>query len=258
MSSPEFITAPNGNRLAYHHSMPSKPQSAYGVIFLPGFMSDMEGTKAVYLEAFCQNEGIEYTRFDYQGHGVSDGEFTDGTIGSWADDAVQIIDEVTQLPQILIGSSMGGWIMLLAALKRPEKVHALLGIAAAPDFTEDLMWEEMTEEQQRQVMEEGITHIPTIYEGEESSFPITKALIEDGRKNLLLRDTINLDMPVRLIHGLKDEDVPVNVAGQLVHQLKSEDVQLTTVKNGEHRLSEPEELALLKRTVLGLAKPENQ
>lgn len=210
-------------------------------------MSDMTGTKATHFEEHCVRQGLAYTRFDYSGHGQSSGKFADGTIGQWADDAIAILDEIATGPQILVGSSMGGWIMLLTALARPERIKGLVGIAAAPDFTEDLMWAGFTKDQQKDILEKGALIEPTEYG--DDPYTITRALIEDGRKRLLLRNTVNLTCPVRLIQGMEDSDVPWNTAIRLCEKLASNDVEIDLIKTGDHRLSKPEELAVITRHI---------
>jgi pimeloyl-ACP methyl ester carboxylesterase len=219
------------------------------VVFLPGFRSDMNGDKATALAAFCAARGQAMLRLDYSGHGASGGRFEDGTIGRWTEDALAIIDRLSDGPLVLVGSSMGGWIALLAALARPERVAALIGIAAAPDFTEALMWEAMTFEERATLMRDGVLHAPSQY-GE--PYPITRGLIEDGRTHLLLNDPIALDCPVRLLHGQQDPDVPWEMALRIAEQITGKDVQVTLVKDGDHRLSRPQDLALLCRTVTQL------
>jgi pimeloyl-ACP methyl ester carboxylesterase len=216
------------------------------VVFLPGFRSDMTGDKATALAAFCGERRQAMLRFDYSGHGASGGRFEDGTIGRWTDDALAMIDRLTEGPLVLIGSSMGGWIALLAAIARPERIAALIGIAAAPDFTELLMWQAMTAEQRARLMSDGVLARPSQY-GE--PYPITRALIEDGRNRLLLNAPIALDCPVRLLHGQDDPDVPWDMALRLAERLTSRDVQVVLVKDGDHRLSRPRDLALLRRTL---------
>ena len=218
-------------------------------MFLPGFRSDMTGDKATALAAFCAERGQAMLRFDYSGHGASGGRFEDGTIGRWTDDALAVIDRLTEGPLILVGSSMGGWIALLAALARPDRVAALIGIAAAPDFTEALMWQAMTVEQRATLMRDGVMHRPSQY-GE--PYPITRALIEDGRTQLLLNAPIALDCPVRLLHGQDDPDVPWELALRIAERVTGPDVQVILVKDGDHRLSRPQDLALLRRTLAPL------
>ena len=218
-------------------------------VFLPGFKSDMTGTKAMLTEAFCAEHGIACLRLDYSGHGASGGAFTDGTIGRWTDDVLVLIDQLTEGPLILVGSSMGGWIALLAALARPERVTGLIGIAAAPDFTEELMWSAMMPDERAHLERDGVLHIPSQY-GDPT--PVTAALIADGRTRLLLDRPIPLRCPVRLLHGQRDPDVPWQTALRLAERLQSDDVQATLIKDGDHRLSRPSDLALLRRALGGL------
>ena len=210
----------------------------------------MTGTKATALEAACRSSGRQYTRFDYSGHGQSEGAFTDGTIGSWAADAAAILDGVTDGPQIVVGSSMGGWIMLLLARARPERVAGLVGIAPAPDFVLR-MWEEFPEEVRETLRQKGIYLRPSEYS--EDPYAITMALIEDGRKNLVLQAPMRLDCPVRILHGMQDADVPWRNSLDLVDRLQGDDIVLTYIKSGDHRLSEPADIARLVATVEELA-----
>jgi len=219
------------------------------IVFLPGYRSDMTGDKATALAAFCAEQGHAMLRFDYSGHGSSGGRFEDGTIGIWTADALTAIDRLTQGSLILVGSSMGGWIALLCALARQERAAALVGIAAAPDLTEVLMWQAMNFEQRARIMEHGIIHVPSGY-GE--PIPITRALIEDGRNHLVLSAPIPLHCPVRLLQGQADPDVPWEMALRIAEQVQSADVQVTLVKDGDHRLSRPQDLALLRRLIGGL------
>ncbi len=244
---PQFLDRPDGLKIAYHH-VPGKPSDVQapntpGVMFLGGFMSDMTGTKATHLEAHCVRQGVAYTRFDYSGHGQSSGKFADGTIGQWASDAIAILDEITTGPQILVGSSMGGWIMLLTALARKERVAGLVGIAAAPDFTEDLMWAQFSEDQKKAILEDGALIEPTEYG--DDPYTITRDLIEDGRNQLLLRKPIDLCCPVRLVQGMQDPDVPWQTAIRLTEALVSDDVRVDLIKTGDHRLSEPDQLDVI-------------
>lgn len=233
----------DGAEIAYNRIAGRSP----GVIFLPGFRSDMTGDKALALESYCLSRGHAFVRFDYTGHGGSSGAFTDGTIGDWAEDATFVLDQLTDGPQILVGSSMGGWVMLLAALARPNRVVGMLGIAAAPDFTEDLIWDTAPEAVRRALTDEGIYYEPSEYSDEPT--PITMKLIEDGRKRLLLRTAMPLTCPVRLIHGMRDPDVPWPTAQRIAEALASDDVEITYVKAGDHRLSEPHDLKRLTRTL---------
>ncbi len=237
------ITRDDGATIAYHHI----PGKSPGVMFLTGFKSDMTGGKALAMEAHCRALGLAFTRFDYFGHGESSGAFEDGTIGRWAEDAVTVLDQVTSGPQILVGSSMGGWIMLLAALARPDRIAGLLGIAAAPDFTRDLIPPTLTPDQLADLDKQGYCQIPNCYE-DQQPYVITKALLDEGDRHLLLGGAIALDVPVRLIHGIKDEDVPWKTALSIMERLKSDDVEVQFIKNGDHRLSEDHDLARLRRT----------
>jgi pimeloyl-ACP methyl ester carboxylesterase len=235
----------DGTRLAYTLI----PGTAPTLIFLPGFRSDMTGDKATHLARSCATWGQAMLRFDYSGHGASGGRFEDGDIGQWTADALRLIDALTQGPLVLVGSSMGGWIALLVALARPGRVAGLVGIAAAPDFTERLMWQAMSPRERERLMGEGVLHVPSQY-GE--PYPITRRLIEDGRRRLLLDAPIPLDCPVRLLHGQRDPDVPWETALRVAERLSGTDVQVTLVKDGDHRLSRPQDLALLERVLLPL------
>ena len=217
------------------------------VVFLGGFMSDMSGTKAAALDAWAAARGQGFLRLDYRGHGESDGEFEDGTIGAWKDDALAAIDALTTGPLVLIGSSMGGWIALLVALARPARVIALVGIAAAPDFTEDLIWQRMEEPVRMMLETEGVVYETS--DGGDRPLAITHALIEDGRKHLLLRGVIPVAVPVRLLHGQQDADVPWQRSLLLAEKLASPDIRVVLIKDGDHRLSRDEDLALLTATV---------
>jgi pimeloyl-ACP methyl ester carboxylesterase len=207
----------------------------------------MTGTKATALDAHCRAQGRAYLRFDYFGHGASSGDFRRGTIGRWADDALAAVDILTDGPLVLVGSSMGGWIMLLAALARPERIKALIGIAPAPDFTEDLMWPSFSPEVRAEIETKGEYARPSAYGPD--PYPITRRLIEDGRKRLVMRQAIRLDIPVRILQGMRDPDVPWRHALKLIEALNSKDVVLHLIKDGDHRLSEPADIARLLRTV---------
>lgn len=247
VAQPDFLTREDGSTIAYHRSSGKTP----GVVFLTGFKSDMNGSKALALESFCQQRGQAFLKFDYTGHGQSSGDFLDGSIGQWADDAVCALDHLTEGPQILVGSSMGGWLMLLVARQRPERVAGLLGIAAAPDFTEDLMWNTFSPDQQLALTSDGYVDLPNCYDDKEP-YRITQRLIEDGRQQCLLGGNLDLKMPIRLIQGMKDEDVPWSTAARIMDKVSSDDVEVTYVKSGDHRLSEPGDLARLERTLSGL------
>ncbi|MDA0996841.1 MAG: alpha/beta hydrolase, partial [Proteobacteria bacterium] len=202
-------------------------------------------------ENYCLSAGLAFTRFDYFGHGESSGAFKDGSIGRWADDAVRVLDEIATGPQILVGSSMGGWIMLLVALRRPARIAGLLGIAAAPDFTEDLIPPALSKQQRLDLQGKGFCEIPNCYDDQEP-YLIRATLLTEGRNHILLRGEIAIEAPVRLIHGMQDPDVPWQTALKLAERLRATDVEVQLVKDGEHRLSRPTDLERLTRTLDGL------
>lgn len=231
-----------GDRLAYAKLAGAQP----GVVFLPGFRSDMQGSKALALREHCAATGRALLRFDYSGHGASEGRFEDGTIGQWAADAIAALDALTEGPQVLVGSSMGGWIALLMARARPARVAGLIGIAPAPDFTETLMWPAFTEAQRAEIMQRGVLHLPSEY-GDPT--PITRALIEDGKRQNVLGAPIPIGGPVRILQGMRDPDVPWRHALRVVDAIAGDDVRLHLIKDGDHRLSRPEDLRLLTQTL---------
>ncbi len=239
------MTDARGGTIAYHRLAGKQP----GVIFLTGFMSDMTGSKALALEAACRAEGRAFVRFDFSGHGASSGEFADGTIGRWCEDAIGIVDKQSEGPQILVGSSMGGWIMLLAALARPQRVAGLIGIAAAPDFTAGLWEKVLSDAQKDEITREGHILLPNDYE---APYLVTRQLIEDGRTHALLGGPIPIRCPVHLLHGQKDTSVPWQTALELQEKLESSAVEVTLIKSGDHRLSEEEDLVRLQRVLAGL------
>lgn len=248
--NPDYLPIDNG-QLAYHH-IPAHPDKADqpGILFCGGFKSDMTGSKAIYLQEFCQKQGLSFTRFDYQGHGQSSGDFLDGSIGQWSQDACAILDSITKGKQIIIGSSMGGWVMLNLSVLRPERCAALVGIAAAPDFTEDLMWAKFPADVRQTLEKTGQFAQPSEYS--DDPYIITHHLITEGRNHLHLRDSIAFEGPIRLLHGMRDEDVPWQVSQKIVEQSVSKDVTLTLVKEGDHRLSEEADLARLGRVIADL------
>lgn len=247
-SAPETFRTEDGETIAYHRTAGQGP----GILFCGGFMSDMTGTKAMTLEAFARDRGQAFTRFDYRGHGQSSGAFADGTIGKWRDDALAVFDRLTDGPQIVVGSSMGGWIALLLAIARPERVAGLVGVAAAPDFTEDLMWAEFDEDVRQKLLTERVYHEPSEYS--EEPYTITMDLIEEGRNHLVMRGPIPIRAPVRLLHGMRDSSVPHRLSVLLAERLETDDVQVHLVKDGDHRLSTDRDLALLTRAVAELVE----
>ena len=242
----DFLETPQGRRIAYNRT----PGRAPGVVFLGGLVSDMTGTKAVHLEAWARAQGRAFLRFDYSGHGESSERFEDGCIGDWSADAREAIIALTEGPQVLVGSSMGGWISLLMARAIPERIAGIVGIAAAPDFTEDSMWADATEEQRMQLIHEGRFVVPSDYSDE--GYIVTRRMIEDGRTNLVLRDPLPLPFAVRLLHGTADTDVPVAVGLRLMEHASCADLRLILVKGADHRFSTPECLDLITDTIAAL------
>ena len=238
MPTTSFLSTPSGRRIAYHQTSGTGP----GIVFLGGFKSDMDGTKAVFLEDWCRSEGRAFLRFDYSGHGQSSEAFTDGAISDWAEDAYQAVTRLCDGPQVLIGSSMGGWIALLLA-RRVNSIAGMVTIAAAPDFTEDSMWASFDASQKTALEDLGRIELPSEY-GE--PYVITKRLIEDGRENLVLRAPLELPFPVRFLQGTDDVDVKMSVATRLLEHASGPDMRLVVLKGADHRFSEPDALQLIK------------
>jgi len=227
----------------------ARPGTAPGLVWLGGFNSDMKGTKAVALDAFAAAHGRACVRFDYSGHGESEGRFVDGTIGRWLEESLAVFDKFCGGPQVAIGSSMGGWMALLVARelkRRGTPLKGLVLIAPAPDFTEELMWKGFPDEVKRQIERDGVWLRPSEY-GE--PYPITRALIEDGRKHLILGGSIDVGCPVRILQGAQDPDVPWRHAFALTDRLPSDDVVLTMIQDGDHRLSRPQDIARILAAV---------
>jgi len=234
------LPGPEGAELAYRLTPGAGPTS----VFLGGFRSDMSGTKAGALAARALRVGRAFLRFDYTGHGASGGRFEEGTIGRWRDDALQVVDALTEGPLILVGSSMGGWIMLLVALARRERVRGLVGVAAAPDFTEELIWKRASPEEKAQLRRDGRLRVDSAYEPE--GYSLSARLIEEAREHLVLPGPIALECPTRLLHGLADDEVPWDLSLRLARGLESRDVELILFKGGDHRLSDLRSLARLE------------
>jgi pimeloyl-ACP methyl ester carboxylesterase len=239
----EYLTTPQGRRLAYNRSAGRGP----GIVFLGGFKSDMEGTKARALHDWAKGQGLAFLRFDYSGHGQSSGDFQDGCIGDWRDDARAALDALTEGPQILVGSSMGGWIALLLAREIPDRIAGLVGIAAAPDFT-TLTWnEELTEAQRDEVRRNGRT---TMESGDPANpYVFTAKLFEDGARQRVTDRPLALPFPTRLLQGTADADVLPQVATGLLAHASGPDIRLTLVKDADHRFSTPDCLDLIAATV---------
>jgi pimeloyl-ACP methyl ester carboxylesterase len=241
---PSFLERAEQPRLAYEHRAGRGPT----IVFLPGYASDMSGAKALAIDAWAAQHEHAFLRLDYSGCGASEGRFADGTLAMWRDDVLDALDRLTEGPLILVGSSMGGWLMLLASLARPARVAALVGVAAAPDFTD---WG-YDDDMRAMMAEDGLYLRATDYADE----PVVTMLDfwRSGQANLLLDSSIAVDLPVRLIHGFEDRDVPPSIAFRLGRALRSDDVQTILVKGGDHRLSRPEDLKLLIATISGLTE----
>lgn len=242
MTSIQQIDGPNGTLLAYAKTDGEGP----AIVFLSGYKSDMEGTKAVHLEAWAKAQGWAFLRFDYSGHGASGGVFEDGCIGNWARDAQAVIEATCDGPVVLVGSSMGGWIASLLT-QRMDRVVGFVGIAAAPDFTEDGFWAGFSEDERRQVMEEGRIALPSDYG---DPYIVTRRLIEDGRDHLVLRSPLPMPYPVRLVQGTEDTAVSRETALRLLDHIDSPDLRLTLVKGTDHRFSEPANLRHIEQAIL--------
>ena len=239
MIAARLHTLPDGRQIAYRHA----PGAGPALVFLPGYMSDMTGGKASAVFDWAVAQGRECLLMDYSGCGESDGQFADGTLARWHDEVVALVAALCGPCVVLIGSSMGGWLMLLAALAMPQRIHALVGIAAAPDFTD---WGYSAE--QKAALAAGQTVFEDNAYGPEPT-PIHPAFWADGEAQRLLDAAIALDCPVRLLHGQADADVPWQVSLRLAEALRSADVQVTLVKDGDHRLSRDQDIALLLRTI---------
>lgn len=240
---------PSARRIAVRSRRGQGP----GLVWLGGFNSDMQGSKALALDAFARDHSRAMVRFDYSGHGESGGDFTDGTIGRWLEESVAVFERFCDGPQVLIGSSMGGWIALLLAReikKRPGKASlaGLVLIAPAPDFTEELMWKNFPPAVKKEIETKGVWMRPSEY-GDGSPYPITRNLIEEGRNHLVLGSAIDLGCPVRILQGAKDPDVPWQHAFALTHRLPADDVVLTMIQDGDHRLSRPQDIARILAAV---------
>lgn len=238
-------------QIAMRQSMPALEAPGPSLFWLSGFNSSMDGTKASAIARWAETAGHAFTRFDYSGHGLSGGRLADGTIGKWLHEAETVFSR-TRGPQVLIGSSMGGWIAALLA-QRPAaqgRVAGLVLIAPAIDMSEKLMWQSFSDEMRQQILRHGVYLRASAYG--DGPYPITRALIEEGRKHLFGNAPIALSMPVRIVHGMDDPDVPWSMSLDLVQQLEGEDVQLTLVKDGDHRLSRPQDLRLLTEMLAGL------
>lgn len=245
---PRRLTRADGTTIAYHVVEGRLPT----VIFFGGFGSDMTGTKATALDAWARRAGQSYVRFDYSGHGQSGGAFTDGTIGLWLDDALAVIDAAARGKIVLIGSSMGGWLSLLAARRLGSRVAGWIGIAAAPDFTETLLLANLSPDDRAALERDGRLVRPSQYSPEPTI--LTRTLIEEGRHHLVLNATLRLDCPVHLLHGMKDPDVPWELSQRLLNHIEAPDIAFTLTRDGDHRLSTPPDIDRLLAVVEAMCK----
>lgn len=237
--TPQFFTTASGRQLAYSRTL----GEGAGVMFCCGYRSEMSSTKATAIAEWCEQRNVPFTRFDYNGHGKSEGDFKDFTIGGAMADALEVIDEITRGPQIIIGSSMGAWVALNAAKERKAVIKALIGVAPAPDFTERLMYPRMTPEQRREIEDEGVIWAHS--EMTDSDYPITWNFITEARNHLMLDDVIGVDIPMHILHGQMDDSVPWENSLLLAKQLTGDEVTVTFIKDGDHRLNRPADLQLM-------------
>lgn len=241
--SVSFLTRPSAPAIAYQKEE-ARNAGLPTIVFFTGFRSDMKGTKAAFLANMCQKTGQGYIRFDYRGHGASGGRFEEGTITLWLEDALAVIDELTRGPLILVGSSMGGWIALLAARERKDRVYGLVGLAAAPDFTRDIKVR-MNDDQRKILERDGRFFLNSDYAPD--PHPITNRLLQDGEKHCLLDQRIDLECPLRLVHGMKDSDVPWKTADRIAEAWTGSDKKVYIQAESDHRLSSDDDLALLEK-----------
>ena len=238
----------DGKNIAYKSNFSKINNVSITIVFLCGFMSDMEGTKSQYLESLCTKKKLGYLSFDYSGHGSSSGLITDGCISEWTHEAISVIEHCIKSPVVLVGSSMGGWIALLVALKMQERIVGILNIAGAIDFTELLMWDSFSEQERIDLIKNGLVET----ERGSCRYNITRKLVEDGRSNLLLSDKIEVNIPIFLLHGSRDDIVPVSMSLTLAAKLTSENVRVIISKNSDHRMSSEQDLKLLGESLIQL------
>ncbi len=237
----------NSDQIAYRKTEGVHSDQKPGIVFLGGSQSDMNATKAVAIEKYCQKNDRSCIVFDYYGHGQSSGVYEKGTIGQWLKDTLAVIDQLTSGPLILVGSSLGGWLMFLACLERSERIAKLIGISAAPDFTHTLMWPALSDEQKHEIDIKGLIKIPS--GRPDSPYIISKQLIESGKKHLILGEDINVTCPVHLFQGMQDHEVPADYPVRIAQKLKSDDVKITIVKNASHGFSKPEHIDLIIKAI---------
>ena len=237
-----FLNTAHGSKIAWSGWQPREDENIT-IVFFPGHGSDMDGTKAIAAADWARENGYGMMRFDYSGHGQSSGDMMDGTIGQWRDDALAVIDHLTTGKLVLVGSSLGGWLMVLAARARPDRIAGMIGIAAAPDFTDDLIWDDLTPDQQAAMARDGQIALPNPYAPKDVIYPYQ--LITEGRNHFVLRDRMATPYPVRLLHGMDDEEVPWQTAEKLAASFDGHDINTILVEGAGHRFSEPDQIDIL-------------
>ena len=242
--APEFLDGPNG-RLAYRHRKGDESKPC--IVWFGGLKSDMLGTKAEFLDEWAKASNTGFLRFDYSGHGESDGAFEDGAVGEWAADALAIVDAVRPKKCVFVGSSMGAWASTIVAMKRPEMLHAAIFIAPAPDFTERLLLPSLSEDERRDLANNGRVERASDYDDGPEIF--TKKLFDDGREHLVMSGDVQIECPVRIFHGMRDDVVPWGHAIDFAEQIQSDEVEISLIKAGDHRLSTPRDLERLASAV---------
>jgi pimeloyl-ACP methyl ester carboxylesterase len=244
----QILSPRSGVSIAYHKTA-GVAAALPGAMFMGGFRSDMTRTKATYLEESCRRRGQAFVRFDYSGHGQSSGKFEEACVGQWLQDGLDVFDGLTAGPQIVVGSSLGGWLALLLAIRRPQRTAGLVLLAPAPDFTDDI-YSSFSEEERNRLEQNGVVYLPSAYG---DPYPLTKRLFDDAKQYLLLKSEIPVACPVRILHGRQDADVPWRKSEKIKERLAAEDVKITWVPDGDHRLSREQDLKLIDETVKELA-----
>lgn len=246
--------------LVYHKQVGAKNKAPY-VVFLHGLMSDMNGQKAVAVEKFCIDRGFNFIKFDNFGHGLSAGKFTDQTMSDWVSGVILVIQKLIDAPVLLLGSSMGAWLALIVAKLQPEKIIGVITLAAAVDFTEELIWDKLTEQEKEVITKQGIHGFGSNNANCKDVYPISYQLVEDGRKYLMLHknseEKIDITVPVHLIHGMQDIDVPYNISLRVANKLKSEKVVVKLIKDANHKLSRKEDLDIIFNSIEELFNSHN-
>ena len=243
----DILVTNDERSIAYVKSYHQKPKSEVGVLFLGGFRSDMNGTKATFLEDWCIEQKYNFLKFDYSGHGDSSENFESGCITDWSNDASAVLDQLTNGPQILVGSSMGGWISLILGKQGHKRIISFIGIAAAPDFTENSMWTNLDTKARDDLKTYGKIQLESEYSSE--PYVITEKLISDGRSNLIMNSKLEAPFSVRLLQGMRDTDVHFSTAIKLCEHISHDDVEVVLVKNADHQFSSPHCLEVLKSTI---------